>query len=254
MKKRFTRMPGTGHPKVVAGIVTAVAFASFALVSAKMTPAEPNRVTAEIAVIPAPGRSPRTIARFADLRGEQASPDVKFIADWIADSRDAGDHPFVIIDKKGAKVFVFDADARLLGAAPVLLGLASGDDTVPGIGAKPLSEVSPAERTTPAGRFVGERGHNLRGEDVVWVDYDAAVSMHRVLTSNPAERRLERLATPTADDNRVSFGCINVPVAFYETFVRPTFAASTAIIYVLPETRSIRQVFGAYDVAAARRP
>src|SRR5206468_1038865 len=80
------------------------------------------------------------------------------------------------------------------------------------------------ERSTPAGRFVGERGHNARGEDVVWLDYDAAVSMHRVLTSNPEERRLERLATPTSDDKRISYGCINVPVDFYETYIQPMFA------------------------------
>ncbi|MDB5807900.1 MAG: hypothetical protein JWN94_22, partial [Betaproteobacteria bacterium] len=109
-----------------------------------------------------------------------------------------------------------------------------------------------AERTTPAGRFIGERGHNARGEDVVWVDYDAAVSMHRVLTTNRAERRAERLATPSIADNRVSFGCINVPVAFYERLIRPAFAHDKAIIYVLPEVKSIKQVFsGAYDVAAA---
>jgi hypothetical protein len=112
--------------------------------------------------------------------------------------------------------------------------------------------VLPGERTTPAGRFVGERGHNARGEDVVWVDYDAAVSMHRVLTTNPAERRLERLATPTKDDNRVSYGCINVPVAFYETYLRPAFASQRAIVYVLPEFKSLDSVFGSYDVAAAQ--
>ena len=42
----------------------------------------------------------------------------------------------------------------------------------------------PEERTTPAGRFVAERGQNLRGEDVVWIDYDAAVLMHRVITTS----------------------------------------------------------------------
>jgi hypothetical protein len=66
-----------------------------------------------------------------------------------------------------------------------LLGGARGD-TVPGIGALQIADVLPEERTTPAGRFVGERGHNARGEDVVWVDYDAAVSMRLVLTLNPA--------------------------------------------------------------------
>jgi hypothetical protein len=75
--------------------------------------------------------------------------------------------------------------------------------------------------------------------------------MHRVLTTNPEDRRLERLATPTVDDNRISFGCINVPTAFYETYIRPTFATHRAVVYVLPEVKSVQQVFGSYDVTAA---
>ena len=109
----------------------------------------------------------------------------------------------------------------------------------------------PDERTTPAGRFVSERGHNALSEDVISVDYDAAVSMHRVRTTNPAERRLERLATSTIDDKRISYGCINVPVAFYEGYIRPLFAVRAAVVYVLPEVKSVQYVFGSYDVAAA---
>ena len=80
----------------------------------------------------------------------------------------------------------------------------------------------------------------------MWVDYDAAVSMHRVLTTNPKERRLERLATPTPDDNRISYGCINVPVDFFEQYVAPAFDGHNAIIYVLPEVKPLEQVFALY--------
>jgi hypothetical protein len=189
-------------------------------------------------------------AHFADLRGESASRDVRYMANWVADSNDAAGLAFVIVDKLNAKAYVFNSDALLLGSSAVLLGAASGDDSMPGIGSRPIAEVLPGERTTPAGRFVAERGHNSRGEDVVWVDYDAAVSMHRVLTTNPAERRLERLASPSSDDNRISYGCINVPVAFYEAYIRPTFATHRAIVYILPEVKSLEEVFGAYDAAA----
>ncbi len=58
-----------------------------------------------------------------------------------------------------------------------------------------MASILPEERTTPAGRFVAELGHNIKGEDIVWVDYDAAVSLHRVRATNPTERRLQRLAT-----------------------------------------------------------
>ena len=183
------------------------------------------------------------IIRKADFNGHHSSDDVRRIADWIASTNDASGHSFVLIDKREAQLYVFDADARLSASTPVLLGGARGDDSVPGIGNRQISAVLPDERTTPAGRFLGERGHNARGEDVIWVDYDAAVSMHRVLTSNPEERRLERLATPTSDDNRISYGCINVPVDFYEAHIQPTFAGAPAIIYVLPEVRSVSEVF-----------
>ncbi len=183
------------------------------------------------------------LIRKADFQGHPSSDDVRRIADWIASSNDASGHAFVVVDKREAQLYVFDADARLSASTPVLLGSARGDDSVPGIGNRQISAVLPDERTTPAGRFVGERGHNARGEDVIWVDYDAAVSMHRVLTSNPEERRLERLATPTSDDNRISYGCINIPVDFYEAHIQPTFAGAPAIVYVLPEVRSVSEVF-----------
>ena len=184
----------------------------------------------------------------AVFAGEPASRDVRHIADWVVDSGDNRGLPFVIIDKTDAKVFVFDAGGWIVGAAPVLLGLARGDDTVPGIGDRELSAIRPEERTTPAGRFVAQRGMSSRGEDVVWVDYDSGVSMHRVVTNTPRERRLERLATPTPVDNRISYGCINVPAEFYNKVVNPSFTGTHGIVYVLPETRPVRQVFGSYDV------
>jgi len=184
----------------------------------------------------------------ADFASERPSRDARQIADWVVDSGDNRNLPFVIVDKVNARIFVFDAAGHVRGAAAALLGAARGDHSVPGIGERELSDVHPADRTTPAGRFVAALGRNFRGEDVVWVDYDAAVSLHRVITSNPKERRLHRLATPTPKDNRISYGCINLPVAFYETVVRPMFTGTEGIVYVLPEMRSAREVFGSYDV------
>jgi hypothetical protein len=188
----------------------------------------------------------------AEFGGTTPSAEVRYLANWIATTGDAGGN-FIVIDKKNAELYVFDATARLQGASPVLLGAAIGDTSAPGIGARPLDRVLPQEKTTPAGRFVAERGHDARGEDVVWVDYDAGVSIHRVLTANPAEHRLERLASPSAADNRISFGCINVPVAFYEKRVRPMFVEYRSVVYVLPDSESVDKVFGSYDVLA-RRP
>jgi hypothetical protein len=163
--------------------------------------------------------------------------------DWVVDSRDNEGLPFMIVDKRRAHLWVFDRSARLQGDAPVLLGSARGDHSVPGIGDMKLSEIKPADRTTPAGRFRADVGRNERGETVVWVDYDGGVSMHPVLTTNPKERREQRLATPTPDDNRISFGCINVPKAFHEAVVLGTVNRGDSIVYVLPEKGPLHGAF-----------
>jgi hypothetical protein len=63
-------------------------------------------------------------------------------------------------------------------------------------------------------------------------------------TPTPAERRLERLATPTVADNRISSGCINVPAEFFEKTVLPVFGTRRAMVYILPEQKSLEEVFG----------
>lgn len=185
--------------------------------------------------------------RRANFGREPASPEALHVADWVVDSGDNQDMPFMIVDKVNAKVMMFDANGQLQGAAPALLGLARGDDSTPGIGERKLSTILPKERTTPAGRFVASLDRDARGEEFLWIDYSTAISLHRVVKGKPAERRAERLRSATAADNRISYGCINVPLKFYEKVVSPAFTGTNGIVYVLPETRSAREVFGSYD-------
>jgi hypothetical protein len=182
----------------------------------------------------------------ANFEQELASQDARLVADWVINSGDNRGMPFVIVDKVDAKVFVFHVDGRLRGAAPALLGMAVGDDAVPGIGNREMSSIRPEERTTPAGRFVSYLGINFYRKDILWVDYDGAVSLHRVATNKPEERRLERLATPTPLDNRISYGCINVPAKFFDTVVKPAFTKKTGIVYILPEVKSKKEIFASY--------
>lgn len=197
---------------------------------------------------PAPAEpSVPVIVRRLDWDGVTPSKDVRRVARWVVDSADNGTQHFVILDKRDARVYVFEPSGKLAGASPVLLGYAAGDDTVPGIGNKAIEDVKPQERTTPAGRFQAARGRNTLQEDVVWVDYDAAVSMHRVRPTNPKERRLERLATPTSADNRISYGCINLPAGFFDEVLWPRFESRPGIVYVLPEVRPLPQVFPGID-------
>jgi len=184
----------------------------------------------------------------ADFRGAVASDEATRVADWVVASRDADGLPFVIVDKLRAKVFVFDAGARLLGSSVALLGRARGDDSAPGIGARRLHSIRPEERTTPAGRFVATLGRDFE-HDVVWIDYDDAISLHRVVRGDPGDNRLQRLASAAVRDKRISYGCVNVPAAFYDEVVLPLFRDSDAVVYILPETKTLTQVFGISDIS-----
>ena len=184
----------------------------------------------------------------ADFKGESASPDVVHVANWVSYTRNAGKRGFVVIDKKQAQLYVFDPQGRLKGHTQVLLGKAVGDTVAPGVGNKPLSQLKESEKTTPAGRFLVGQGRNTRGDDILWIDYAAAVSMHRMHSVSAAEKRAERMATPTAEDNRISNGCVNVPPKFFDSVLKPSVLKQGAYVYVLPETRTPQELFGSFDV------
>jgi hypothetical protein len=172
------------------------------------------------------------------------SDDARHVAQWVLDARDHQGRPFAIVDKKDARLYLFDGQGRLSGTSPVLLGMARGDHSAPGVGMLPPSRIPVADRTTPAGRFASEPGRNLAGEDVVWVDYDAGIAIHRLRPAAAHQARPERIASPAADDNRISAGCVVVPVAFYEEKVKPLLGRQRGVVYVLPEMRSVREMFG----------
>ena len=177
----------------------------------------------------------------------------KEMADWVVRSRDNKNMPFAIVDKVQAKVFVYDVDGKHQGEAPVLLGLAKGDYSPPGIGDKPLSQIKPEQRITPAGRFVARMGRNHKGKDILWVDYNEALSLHAVVKGVPRDRRAQRLASETPHDNRISFGCINVPKPFFKDVILNKFSGTSSVVYILPETKE----FGNYnpgEISLAPRP
>ncbi|MES2415507.1 MAG: hypothetical protein V4614_17035 [Pseudomonadota bacterium] len=184
-----------------------------------------------------------------DFSGEVSSPEARFAAQWVAGNADNHRLPFAIVDKKNARLYIFGADGRLRGATTVLLGLAVGDGAVPDMATREISSLRPAERTTPAGRFAAEPGHNLNGEDIVWVDYDSKIAIHRLRPDAAYERRAQRLASSTIDDNRISMGCIVTSVSFYENVVRPVLGKSRSVVYVLPDTRSLQGMLGALQAS-----
>ena len=220
-----------------------------ALLALALPPASPPRFIARTATpaVPVSVAPPArvSVARHLDFGSEKPSAAARRLAEWVVAAADNGNRPFAIVDKHDARAFLFEPGGRLIIGTAVLLGYAHGDDSVPGIGMRPIALVRPSERTTPAGRFLAQPGHNTLGNDVVWVDYENAVSMHRVRPTDPRERRLERLATPSPRDNRISYGCINVPGNVFDRHFWPVFGAGPSVIYVMPEAKPLAAVFPA---------
>jgi hypothetical protein len=215
------------HPAIRAAygaLALALAFASFGVARAKDPAARP---VAAVDQLP---------------RGQEVSDTVIELAGWVVATRDSQGYPFAVMDKATAQILVFGGDGRLRGAAPGLFGSATGDHTAPGIAGLALREIPGRDRTTPAGRFVGGFGPSIDAGRVLWVDYESAVSIHPTATGVPAERRAERLASPSPDDNRITHGCINVSPEFYEQIIRPTFERG-GVFYILPDAAPIAETF-----------
>lgn len=164
------------------------------------------------------------------------------VANWVAVSGDNRSLPYIIIDKNDATALLFSAKGKLIGDAPVLIGRALGDDATPGVGSKSLSEIGPAEMTTPAGRFLSKIGRAGGGHRVLWVDYATSVALHTIPAGNKEQRRA-RMLSPEIADNRITFGCINVPKAFYDKGVRRLFGKKGGYVYLLPDTKPLETVF-----------
>ena len=181
---------------------------------------------------------------------EALSADAHYAVNWVLAAADHQGRPFAIVDKRAARIYVFDATGMRIGSSPVFVGVAAGDTAVADIATRAPARLERFERTTPAGRFASEPGRNDKGEAIVWVDYDAAFAIHRLRPGTALERRAERLASLATDDKKISAGCVIVPVAFYDRVIQRGLGTRRGVVYVLPETRPVQSMF---DAAIAMR-
>ena len=124
----------------------------------------------------------------------------------------AGDKKLAIMDKNNGELTLTDSCA-VVDKSPALHGKGKGESEI----ADPF--------VTPAGIF------NMREYAVDPKDYEggkvlaflinkkASYVIHPTYQHLPQQRRDERLASPTPEDNAISFGCINVPTRFYNLTV-----------------------------------
>jgi hypothetical protein len=188
-----------------------------------------------VAAVFAPG------AAAQDFSATHPSADAARVVAWVQHSGNAQGRPFAVVDKRSAHIYVFDRHGQLAGDSPAILGSAVGDKIAPNVGLHAQQGHVPfAERTTPAGRFEAEPGENMAGESVVWVDYASAFAIHRLRPGMGWKVRAARLASTSPGGKRLSWGCVVVPVAFYQGVVGRVLGGTRSVVYVLPETRPVQ--------------
>jgi len=174
---------------------------------------------------------------------DSASPELQATARWIVASKDNAGMPYLLVDKANARVYAFDFAGRLQSSTPALLGMTKGD-TLKVSNETTMAQMTEHDRITPAGRYLSRLAIDSDGKELLVIDYAAAISLHPVVKGTPQEHRAERLASATSDDNRISFGCINVPPDFYATAVHPAFTGRRGVVYILPEMSAAAAFFG----------
>ncbi|HDX5578597.1 TPA: hypothetical protein ROR22_002890 [Escherichia coli] len=151
---------------------------------------------------------------------------------WVQETKDNRGQKYIIADKVSGEMHIMDSRGNVLATMPALYGTQKGDAAVPG--------------QTPAGIFTLQQRYDVAssfGGDVQqFAEHsDGSIwAIHRVLTSNPKQMRQARLNSPTAEDNRISLGCINVPADMYNKYLKNGFKGK---LYVIPEQRPLGEVF-----------
>ena len=72
--------------------------------------------------------------------------------------------------------------------------------------------------------------------------------MVRVVEGFGISRRVARLRSASRNDNRITFGCINVPVVFFDRVILPSFRKSGGMVYILPEQKFLIDVFPSFHI------
>jgi hypothetical protein len=147
--------------------------------------------------------------------------------------------PYILIDKPNATGYVIGADHRIQAKFPVLLGRERGDQPNT-VNVRVDSPSSPGA-TTPSGMFrlsrarLTEKDFSEYNDNIFRLEGPGAGgnALHETWRGELHSRE-QALATPTPEDNRVSWGCVNISRAIFETHVKQL--PSGTIVWITPET------------------
>jgi hypothetical protein len=153
----------------------------------------------------------------------------------LAEGAAASGKGFIIADKPNGMLHVFSADGSLLAQDAALYGKDKGDT----LGASALEG---GKKITPAGRYTLQASNDAEyagGKLLRLVEsYDDTgyIAVHAAWLGDPKEGRAGRLASASADDNRISYGCINTSHATFLKAILPNIdKLDGGMLVVLPD-------------------
>lgn len=147
--------------------------------------------------------------------------------------------PYILVDKPNATGYVIGADHRIQAKFPVLLGRVRGDH--PNTVNVRVDSPSSQGATTPAGVFrlsrkqLTDRDLEEYNDNIFRLEGPGAGgnSIHETWRGELGMRE-QALATPTPEDNRVSWGCVNVSRDIFESHVKQL--PSGTLVWITPES------------------
>lgn len=176
----------------------------------------------------------------------QMSPTAQAVYEAMAPVAMKSGKWFMVADKPNGMLHIFKEDGSHALSDPTLYGKDTGDVLAA------VSSLEGGAKVTPAGKFTlkARASTYAGGQELILVeskDYTGYIAIHAADTSTPSENRLGRLDTPTAADNRVSYGCINTKHDTFINEIAPNIAnLDGGMVFVVPDAQEqAAQMFAA---------
>jgi hypothetical protein len=176
----------------------------------------------------------------------QMSPTAQSVYEAMAPVAMKSGKWFMVADKPNGMLHIFKEDGSHALSDPTLYGKDTGDVM------EAVSSLEGGAKVTPAGKFTlkARPSTYAGGQELILVeskDYTGYIAIHAADTSTPSENRLGRLDTPTAADNRVSYGCINTKHDTFINEIAPNIAnLDGGMVFVVPDAQEqAAQMFAA---------
>lgn len=149
---------------------------------------------------------------------------------------------YIVVDKPSATLYVFNEKNEVIGTMPVLLGKTKGEEK----NTVNVNDKKAIGSTTPAGKYLmGNIGESPAKKDIetyqgriVRILGAGPVALHMTYPKEFKERT-NALETETTEDNRKSWGCINISPENFDKYIKPYFNKGNQFIFITPDDPSL---------------